>query len=91
MGTLVLQKRPTIHNQRMRNIFAYFISPNWNVLLLPLCLLIAYSFLEKGASSSEKSSQPSQIPTASSPLSIFLEPIHLFPEPPSVIVVRHAL
>lgn len=74
LGTLVLQKRPTVYNQRIRDIFAYFLSPNWNALRLPFCLLMGYSFFKTGASSSEKSSQASQIPAVSSPLSIFWSP-----------------
>lgn len=89
LGTLVLQMGLTTRNQRIREVFAYFLSPSWNALLLfSVCQYPVHSS-RKESPSLKKSSQASQIPTASSSLSICLEPIHLFPGPPYVIVVTH--
>lgn len=81
LGPLILQKCPSILNQRMRDLFACFISPNWNALLIHLCLLIVCSFFEKGVPSSEKPSQPSKITLLFLLSEFHLESIHLLPGP----------
>lgn len=80
LGTLVLQKHPTI-TQPMKtgHLCLFYLSS----------LSSAYQYLihsSRKVSSSEKLSQVSQIPTASSSLSIYLEPIHLFPVTPCMVV-----
>lgn len=85
-GNLALQRCPDCAQLENKEHLCWFVfSPNWNALS-SLLINILLILQERGLLLCKPFMVP-QIPTASSSLGIYLEPIHLLPAPPCVIAV----